>query len=248
MRPRGSERGPKRTGLRQRRPTRVARVASAGSRSRPRFLRRRSSLRSSGSSSISRRSACRARPAPRPRPYPHRYPPRTGSSARRRRRRPAKRPPREGALWWRSSSRLGEGSLHPRPSLSASCEAGPGYARKDGDPCAGCPSRGWCSHWHVFVEAARTAWAHFLPPERLALLHSPAERWERAAPHEVTLVAEHAGELVAFAVVRRSMDTDADPWRTGELDTFYALPSSWGRGVGDRKSTRLNSSHVRISY
>jgi len=50
----------------------------------------------------------------------------------------------------------------------------------------------------------------------------------------VTLVAEHAGELVAFAVVRRSMDTDADPWRTGELDTFYALPSSWGRGVGQR--------------
>ncbi|HME71817.1 MAG TPA: GNAT family N-acetyltransferase [Myxococcota bacterium] len=73
-----------------------------------------------------------------------------------------------------------------------------------------------------------------MPPERLALLHSPAERWERAAPHEVTLVAEHAGELVAFAVVRRSMDTDADPWRTGELDTFYALPSSWGRGVGQR--------------
>ncbi|HBZ71700.1 MAG TPA: GNAT family N-acetyltransferase [Deltaproteobacteria bacterium] len=84
----------------------------------------------------------------------------------------------------------------------------------------------------IFVEAARTAWAHFLPPTRLALLRSPAERWERGGTDEVTLVAEQAGQVVAFAVVRRSDDADADPLRTGELDTFYALPSRWGCGVG----------------
>jgi len=37
---------------------------------------------------------------------------------------------------------------------------------------------------------------------------------------------------VAFARIRRSPDSDAHPVRTGELDTFYALPPSWGRGVG----------------
>jgi GNAT superfamily N-acetyltransferase len=84
----------------------------------------------------------------------------------------------------------------------------------------------------IFVEAARTAWAHFLPPDRLALLPSPAERWKREAPHEVTLVAEDGGELVAFALIRCSSDPDAHPLQIGELDTFYGLPSSWGRGVG----------------
>lgn len=84
----------------------------------------------------------------------------------------------------------------------------------------------------IFVEAARNAWAHFLPEDRLALLDSPAGRWEREAQDEVTLLAELGGELVAFAVIRGSMDGDADPGGTGELDTFYALPSSWGRGVG----------------
>ncbi len=84
----------------------------------------------------------------------------------------------------------------------------------------------------IFVEAARTAWAHFLPEDELALLHSPAERWEREAQDEVTLVAELRGEPIAFAVIRGSLDADANPGVTGELDTLYALPSCWGRGVG----------------
>jgi len=84
----------------------------------------------------------------------------------------------------------------------------------------------------IYVEAARAAWAHFLPPDQLALLRSPGEDWELERAHEVTLVAEHAAELVAFARIRRSADPDADPARTGELDTFYALPSTWRSGVG----------------
>jgi GNAT superfamily N-acetyltransferase len=83
----------------------------------------------------------------------------------------------------------------------------------------------------IFVEAARNGRGHFLPPERLALLRAPAGWWEPTAG-EVTLVAEQAAKLVAFARIRRSLDSDADPERTGELDTLYALPSSWGRGVG----------------
>jgi GNAT superfamily N-acetyltransferase len=86
----------------------------------------------------------------------------------------------------------------------------------------------------VFVEAARAAWAHFLPPDRLALLESPAERWEGQAPQEVTLVAERGGDVVGFAVVRGSTDAGEDPRLTGELDTLYVLPSSSGRGVGRR--------------
>jgi GNAT superfamily N-acetyltransferase len=84
----------------------------------------------------------------------------------------------------------------------------------------------------VFVEAARAAWAGFLPADRLALLTSPVERWERQAPDEVTLVAERGGEVVAFAVVRGATDEGVDPGLAGELDTFYALPSRWGLGVG----------------
>jgi RimJ/RimL family protein N-acetyltransferase len=84
----------------------------------------------------------------------------------------------------------------------------------------------------IFAEAARTAWSHFLPEDELALLTSPGERWEQEAPPETTLVAELGGELVAFAVIRGSLDTDAEPGGTGEVETFYSLPSSWGRGVG----------------
>ena len=84
----------------------------------------------------------------------------------------------------------------------------------------------------VFLEAARAAWAHFLPADRLAVLESSPERWERQAPQEATLVAERGGDVVGFAVVRGSMDAGEDPSLTGELDTFYALPSSSGRGVG----------------
>ena len=84
----------------------------------------------------------------------------------------------------------------------------------------------------VFVEAARAAWAGFLPPDRLAWLTSSADRWERRAHQEVTLVAERRGEVVAFAVLRASEDADLDPRLVGELDTFYALPPNWGSGVG----------------
>lgn len=84
----------------------------------------------------------------------------------------------------------------------------------------------------IFVEAARVAWAHFLPAEELALLDPAQAGWEERIATGLVLVAEDAGEIVAFAVVRPSPDDDAEPSHTAELDTFYALPSSWGRGVG----------------
>jgi RimJ/RimL family protein N-acetyltransferase len=86
----------------------------------------------------------------------------------------------------------------------------------------------------VFDESGRASWTNFLPAEGLAGLDIPAERWERdiAAAEVVALVAERDGEVVAFAVVRPTQDAGSNPGRTGELDTLYALPSAWGRGVG----------------
>src|SRR6266550_2684971 len=63
----------------------------------------------------------------------------------------------------------------------------------------------------IFDQAARAASTHFLPARG---------------------VAEHDNQVVAFAVVRPTQDPDGDPAHTGELDTFYALPSVWGLGVG----------------
>jgi GNAT superfamily N-acetyltransferase len=86
----------------------------------------------------------------------------------------------------------------------------------------------------VLDQAGRAAWTHFLPASGLAELRIPPERWERdiAAEEVDALVAECDGQLIAFAVARPTQDLDGDPTRTGELDTLYALPSVWGRGVG----------------
>ena len=79
----------------------------------------------------------------------------------------------------------------------------------------------------VFAEAARTAWAHFIPPEELAGLSAP-QRWRT----ETVIVSEGDGDgVVGFAVLRRSEDDGADA-TTGELDLIYTSPSVWGRGVG----------------
>jgi GNAT superfamily N-acetyltransferase len=86
----------------------------------------------------------------------------------------------------------------------------------------------------IFDQAARAASTHFLPARGLAELDTPPERWERdiAAEGVDALVVEHDNQVVAFAVVRPTQDPDGDPAHTGELDTFYALPSVWGLGVG----------------
>jgi hypothetical protein len=58
----------------------------------------------------------------------------------------------------------------------------------------------------VFAEAARTAWAHFVPAEQLARVSAP-ERWRG----ETVIVSEgDGGEVVGFAVVRQSQDPGAD--------------------------------------
>src|SRR2546423_15607913 len=81
----------------------------------------------------------------------------------------------------------------------------------------------------IFDQAARAPSTHFRPARGLAELDTPPERWERdiAAEGVDALVAEHDNQVVAFAVVRPTQDP-----HIGELDTFYALPSVWGLGVG----------------
>src|SRR5690606_41452572 len=77
----------------------------------------------------------------------------------------------------------------------------------------------------------------------------------------IELVADQHGHLVhrlpaAAPLATMAAATEAaNPWRSEEepLDWLvvdhYALASAWELGMrGDRKSTRLNSSHVKISY
>jgi GNAT superfamily N-acetyltransferase len=100
----------------------------------------------------------------------------------------------------------------------------------------------------VFNEAGRAAWTQFLPAEGLARLDLPPERWERdiAAEEVVAFVAERTGKVVGFAAVCPTRDPDGDSARTGELDTLYALPSVWGRGVGRRLMAQaLDALHER---
>ncbi len=87
----------------------------------------------------------------------------------------------------------------------------------------------WPEMRRAFVAAGRAAWSHILAADALAQLAPPA-RWDPAQGADA-LVAEAAGHVLAFAILRRSGDADAGPG-VGEIDGFYAHPLVWGRGVG----------------
>jgi GNAT superfamily N-acetyltransferase len=88
----------------------------------------------------------------------------------------------------------------------------------------------------IYIAAARAAWTHIYGASNLENLEPPVKRCRSElrsadARHQV-LVAEQDGRVVAFAVIRPSDDEGADSAVVGELDTFYADPSVWGRGIG----------------
>src|SRR5207249_1344046 len=65
------------------------------------------------------------------------------------------------------------------------------------------------------------------------------------------VVLDAGGEIVSHAsVVERELRVGGRPLRTGYVEAVATAPAWRGRGHGttDRKSTRLNSSHVSISY
>jgi ribosomal protein S18 acetylase RimI-like enzyme len=64
-----------------------------------------------------------------------------------------------------------------------------------------------------------------------------APRWtmivqQAAWPHQGTLVADDAGEVVGFTDFRPTRDDDQNPAEVGEITTLYVLPAAWGRGIG----------------
>ena len=81
----------------------------------------------------------------------------------------------------------------------------------------------------TFTEAARAAWRHFVPPERLDALLPDREGWRARlrAPAEgaVVLVAVVGNDVVGFIATQAAKNT-------GEVETFYTRPRVWGTGVG----------------
>lgn len=61
-------------------------------------------------------------------------------------------------------------------------------------------------------------------------------RWVRwlTDPDVVTLVAEEAGQVVAFSTLRGSRDDDADGRTVAEMPTLYVRPDRMRRGLGRR--------------
>ncbi len=53
-------------------------------------------------------------------------------------------------------------------------------------------------------------------------------------PEVVTLVAEDAGEVVAFSTLRPSLDEDADGRTVAEMPTLYVRPDRMRQGIGTR--------------
>jgi len=86
----------------------------------------------------------------------------------------------------------------------------------------------------IFLASGRAAWAGHLPAAGLAVVTSPAEEWEAQIidPDVICLLADLDGEPAAFAVLRASPDSDADPAAVALLDRLYTDPGAWGRGLG----------------
>jgi ribosomal protein S18 acetylase RimI-like enzyme len=87
----------------------------------------------------------------------------------------------------------------------------------------------------VQVAAWRVGYRHILPAQALAAM-SPrrAQAWWRGVldgGRSTLLVAEADREVLAFIRFGACRDPDA-PRRRGEIHTLYALPRTWGRGLG----------------
>jgi GNAT superfamily N-acetyltransferase len=84
----------------------------------------------------------------------------------------------------------------------------------------------------VHTRSWQGAYAHVFGPEVLASIDVDrrAAGWERnlADDRGAVFVAESDGGVVAFVSVGPSRDDDAE----GELYAIYALPETWGRGLG----------------
>jgi GNAT superfamily N-acetyltransferase len=84
----------------------------------------------------------------------------------------------------------------------------------------------------TFTEAARAAWRHIAPPDRLDALEPAPEQWverlRRPVAGDEVLVAAVDDEVVGFIWVRARTDETS----TGEVATFYTRPRVWGSGVG----------------
>lgn len=90
----------------------------------------------------------------------------------------------------------------------------------------------------VHVESWRATYRGLLPQDFLDEL-DPVQRcavWKRImsgqGPRERTVVALEAGEIVGFANVCPSRDSDATSGTVGEVASIYLLSSLWGKGFG----------------
>lgn len=93
----------------------------------------------------------------------------------------------------------------------------------------------------VRVDGWRTAYRGLLPDDLLDALVVTEERvaaltraLAEPAEHEVNLVSEQAGAVVAMARLTPCGDDDLDPATTAELRALYASPGTWSTGLGGR--------------
>jgi GNAT superfamily N-acetyltransferase len=91
----------------------------------------------------------------------------------------------------------------------------------------------------VHVRSWQGAYVGLMPQEFLDRLDVSrrARMWraiiERTEPaRAAVLIAESDGEVLGFAHVAPTRDTDEDPAATGEVTAIYLDPSAWSRGVG----------------
>jgi GNAT superfamily N-acetyltransferase len=84
----------------------------------------------------------------------------------------------------------------------------------------------------TFTDAARAAWRHIVPPERLDGLEPQVATWQERlrtpTEHTAVFVAVVEGTVVGFV----RTDTRTDEPGVGYVDTLYARPHVWGSGIG----------------
>jgi ribosomal protein S18 acetylase RimI-like enzyme len=95
----------------------------------------------------------------------------------------------------------------------------------------------------VHIRSWQAAYTHLFSAEELGGLSVPARaRWWAGAIERGwrVLVATRDAAIVGFASCGESSDDDASG--LGELMTIYVDPDAWGRGVGQRLISEIESS------